>query len=161
MKKLKEEYLAEEAQSRYLIAIKTKNSGTLHVLATYNKHQDLVTVELRNISLKMTEAQSHWIWAWIPKTVELLEAKRNKDVSVTKLETDLSFTAFWDLYDYKVGNKIRAKAHWEKLSDNKRALVLKKVKEYNFYMKHKSHDKVFAERFLSQKRYENEFNLAH
>lgn len=144
--------------TNYLLQIKTPRH-TISMLLKYSDQDELVHVELRDFNLKMTDEQRNWLWAFLPKTSIDLKAIKSQTVKVTELETDLSFEAFWDLYDYKVGNKIRARKHWEQLDDATRAMAIQKVKEYNFYMAHKTHDKVFPERWLSQKRYENEFKL--
>lgn len=146
-------------ESIYLLRLKTPNSGTIHFLLKYNEHDDLMEVQIRDIDSKLIEKQRNWIWNFVPKTTTELAAKTAKEIKITKIESELSFDAFWDLYNYKLGNKKRAKAHWDKLTETKKALVMQKVKEYNFYMLHKSHDKVFAERFLSEKRYENDFTV--
>lgn len=147
----------------YLIRLKTKNNGNFDVLVKYNQFGDLIHVELRNVKHAMRPNQSFWVWVgFIPKTTQQLkELGNNKSLSVkiTPIETDLSFDAFWELYNFKVGNKKRALGHWNKLDDTTRAMVMQKVKQYNYYMQTVSHAKVFAERFLSEKRYENDFTI--
>lgn len=147
----------------YLIKLKTQHNGTFHILVKFNEFGNLIYVELRNVKHAMRPNQRYWLWVdFIPKTTQELEdLGKNKQLSVkiTPIQTDLSFNAFWELYSHKVGNKKRAEGHWKKLDDSTRAMVMQKVKEYNFYMQHVSHAKVFAERFLSEKRYENDFTI--
>lgn len=126
------------------------------MMLKYNEYGELTYVELRDI-IAMTEEQRDWIWRFIPKTLLEIQGISNKMVKVTEIQSDLSFAAFWELYDYKLGNKERAKQHWNKLDDATRQVVMQKVLEYNYYMAQQTHAKVFAERFLSQKRWENDF----
>lgn len=132
------------------------------MMLKYNERGDLVLVELRDFDLQLTGPQREWLWAFIPKTTNELNDRKTKSkllCTITPVETDLSFEAFWDLYDYKVGNKDRARKHWNALDDATKALAMKKVKEYKFYMAHQTHGIIFAERWLSQKRYENEYRV--
>jgi hypothetical protein len=145
--------------SNYLLQLKTPNSGTFVMMLKYNAERELVAVELREFELSMNEQQRQWLWDFIPKHEAGLKHLPPKKTRVTKIENDLSFESWWDLYDYKVGNKKRAKDHYEKLDDHTKALVFQKTKEYNYFMANVSFDKVFPERFLAQKRYENEYKV--
>lgn len=132
------------------------------MMLKYNEPGDLVFVELRDFDLQLTGPQREWLWAFIPKTIDELNDRKAKSkllCTITPVDTDLSFAAFWDLYDYKLGNKIRAEKHWNALDDATRALAMKKVKEYNYWQAHQTSSKVFAERWLAQKRYENEYRV--
>lgn len=148
-------------KKKYLLRLKKQDGGYLNYYLKYNEHGDLYHVEFRDLEESMTAAQRGWIWQFIPKTIEELEVRRKvKGVKITEVEMDLSFDAFWNLYAYKVGNKKRAKVSWDKLDDATRLIVLQKVKEYQYFLKHKSYDMVFPERFLSEKRYENDYKLS-
>jgi hypothetical protein len=141
----------------YLLQLKTPNSGTINMMLKYSPAGELVSAELRDFDMQLSAHQRNWLWGFVPKCLEELETqKRGK---VTEIETALAFDDFWELYDYKVGNKKRAKESWDKLDDATRALVMAKVKEYNYYMAHVSHAKVFPERFLAQRRWENDFRI--
>jgi len=131
------------------------------MMLKYNLEGELVYAELRDFQMSMTDKQRQWLWGFIPKCLPELERAKGPSVKITEVETDLSFEAFWELYDHKVGNKKRAQSAWNKLNDNTRALVMVKVREYNYYMAHVTHAKVFPERFLAQKRYENDFKVPH
>lgn len=72
--------------------------------------------------------------------------------------TDLSFTKFWADYSYKVGNKARAEKLWNKLQESERIAVFEALPRYNYYLKtHPSIEKTYAETFLYQRRWENEY----
>ena len=72
--------------------------------------------------------------------------------------TDLTFDKFWADYGYKVGNKSRAEKLWNKLQEIERILVLESLPRYNYYLKtHPSIEKAYAETYLFQRRWENEY----
>jgi hypothetical protein len=147
-------------ERNYLLQIKTPKSGTLSILVRYDAAGYLVSQELRDYPSKMTDEQINWLWSVAPKMREYMqEWKAATGYKAIELESDLSFEAFWDLYDHKLGNKKRTRDHWNKLDEATKALAMQKVKEYNFYMAHQTYDKVFAERWLAQKRYENEYRI--
>ncbi len=73
--------------------------------------------------------------------------------------TDLSFNRFWDDYAYKVGNKKKAEKLWIALSESERLAVLDSLKRYNYYLKMTNIARVYPERYLSHRRWENEFKI--
>jgi len=80
--------------------------------------------------------------------------------TVIVVEQDLSFDVFWDRYDYKVGNKARARKLWDQLSNSDRMLAIRKIPVYDsFLIAKRNQDKVYPETFLSQRRFENNFKL--
>jgi len=96
--------------NRFLVQIKTPKSGTLTMLLGYNEPGELVSWELRDYNEHMNEQQRNWLWGFIPRTIASLgHVKERNYAKVTELQDDLSFDAFWELYNYKVGNKKRAR----------------------------------------------------
>jgi len=79
---------------------------------------------------------------------------------VARIETDLSFGAFWDTYAYKVGNKLRTEKLWEKLSDVEKARVLKSIKIYDQFLDlKKNQEKAYPETYISQRRFDNNYKI--
>lgn len=75
-----------------------------------------------------------------------------------EVPADMSFPAFWNFYNYKVGNKERAKKLYELLDDHSRAQVFSGIKKYSHYLASRPNmEKLYPETFLNQKRYENSF----
>ena len=82
----------------------------------------------------------------------------SKTLRVTRLLDDLSFSAIWEGYAYKVGNKKRAEMLWEKLSEAEKQQVFDALSPYAYYlMCHSNMEKLYLETFLNQRRYENDF----
>lgn len=82
----------------------------------------------------------------------LERAKRGRAV-YDVIPNDLSFEKFWNTYNYKVGNKLRAEKLWDKMKETERVSVLKAIPKYNWYLNQKNIDKAYPETWLSQKRF--------
>lgn len=142
----------------YHLTITTKTQGKIIALLKYSDLGELVFVELRELTDRIGHDALTWLFAALPKTLDSLEDHRKRaGFKYQQIHEDLSFDTFWNLYDYKQGTKSRAEKIWKQLDDATRIIALKKVKEYNFHMTKVSHGKVFPERWLSGKRWENEY----
>lgn len=83
--------------------------------------------------------------------------KKNQ-IKHTIIPADLSFTAFWLAYNYKVGNKQRAEKLWNALSDEEKSKSFVSIPKYDFYMKmHPKLERLYPETYLFQRRFENEY----
>ena len=79
---------------------------------------------------------------------------------VEAVPQDLSFTAFWEKYGYKIGNKTRAMKEWTALNTADRIKCLRAIPQYHQYLKNKPNiDRLYPETFLHQRRFENQFKL--
>lgn len=81
--------------------------------------------------------------------------KLEPNFTVTRTAVDVSFDAFWKLYNYKIGKKSRAESLWNELSDNEKGVAMNAVKDYNRWLLTKSIEKAYAETWLGQRRWEN------
>ncbi len=112
------------------------------------------------INATLSEEQYNWFFKNLPKTTKVLlnDWKANsKTIKITEVPLDLSFAAFYNKYAYKVGNKTKAKDLWNKLDDANKALAITKIDAYNRFIEQSQIAKVYPERYLSHRRYENEF----
>lgn len=76
------------------------------------------------------------------------------------MATDLSFKAFWDAYGYKVGNKAATEKLWNALNEDEKHQCLAGTKRYNqFIARNYQQQKAYAETFLRQERWKNEYNV--
>ena len=55
--------------------------------------------------------------------------KVNKS-KVNNIKINIPFKDFWNLYDYKVGNKIKTQKNWESLKDEERLAIIKHLPLY-------------------------------
>lgn len=95
------------------------------------------------------------------KNLPVMEAKLNGFKTVGFLVLlqveSISFESFWDCYDYKVGNKARAKKLFEELSEVEKQDVFVGLKRYNGFLQTKTTAKLYPETFLAQKRWMLEY----
>jgi hypothetical protein len=81
----------------------------------------------------------------------------NSNMQVKQIPPDLSFERFWSEYGYKVGNKNKAKDLWNKLSHIDKIKALEGIKIYKLWLSKRHQDMIYAERYISQRRFENEY----
>jgi len=94
-----------------------------------------------------------------PMRIESLQHKAFANFQKIEVPQDLSFDAFWNAYNYKMGKKERAKRLYELLDDHTRAIVFGAIKKYSNYLSSRPNmEKLYPETFLNQKRYENSFD---
>jgi len=138
---------------------------SLEAKATYNENELLCLLEITQVSASDTHFDFQVIKGflkWLPtNTTDIETAMATKGpIMVTEIAPDLSFTAFWTTYDYKIGNKSRAEATWNKLKTEERNACMLKVKQYKNWLKvNPTIAHLYAETFLSQRRWENEFKI--
>ncbi len=81
----------------------------------------------------------------------------HKEFRVEKIDVDLSFVNFWNLYTHKVGNKKRCEKLWSALSENDRAKAISYIKRYdNYLIGAGGIQKAHPETYLYQRRFDNE-----
>ncbi len=105
----------------------------------------------------LTDKQLAWLNHHFPVTMELLKQQiKGTKSTLTKVDPDLSFDAFWGAYAHKVGNKRRAKRLWDDLSKEDRIKALAYIKKYNrFLANNPGISKLYPETYLNQQRWNN------
>ena len=89
-----------------------------------------------------------------PFVIDQLEHIKGKTGKLTEC-SDISFEAFWNLYDYKKG-KEQAWAQWKKLSHDAHVKAITRIKAYRYDCKSHNRDMVYAERYLRHRRFDDE-----
>ena len=57
--------------------------------------------------------------------------KEKKEIKGKEIkEINISFDIFWDLYDKKVGDKVKLKKKWESLQDSDRKSIIEYIPKY-------------------------------
>lgn len=93
------------------------------------------------------------------KTRWMVKLKKNFEITIG--EPDLSFEAFWNAYNNKVGKKKMAENTWNKLSKANKIKALQAISSYNKYLSRKPGiDKAHATTYLNQEYWENEWKSA-
>lgn len=148
--------------SNYLLQLKKQRTAIFSALLRYNESSQLYAIELRDYPIPMADGQLTWVWSVIvPKLrngvdVELA-AQPGFTWTVTEVADDLSFEAAWNLFDMKMGSKKRASALWAKMPDETRAVALKKIREYNYYVLNTATKKAHLDTWLGGERWESEY----
>jgi hypothetical protein len=68
-------------------------------------------------------------------------AHNNIVINRKELILNISFDTWWDLYDKKVGSKIKLQTKWNKLTDDQRTQAIKHTKEYKIAQPDKQYRK--------------------
>ena len=130
------------------------------VIYGFDKRGLLINFSVEN-SDKMTDNELIWLLQHTPiheyRVGKIVPDSKNK-LKLIKAQSDLSFQNFWSVYNYKVGNKAKAEKLWSKMTDNERVACFEGITRYDYWLSTTTTAKVYPERFLSQKRWENEFN---
>ena len=117
---------------------------------------------LSNLQMPMgvTAEQAWWLKTSIPERESELKAwaAQSQILQVDEVPQDLTFNAFWEAYNYKVGKKDRAIKYWNALTESDKAKVFQAIPKYNFWLAQRPNmERLYPEGFLHQRRFENEF----
>ncbi len=114
-------------------------------------------VEFR-LTSELEEIHHKWLIDRLPFTMEDLD-KLGKvpSVTITEIPLDLSFEAFYNKYEFKLGDRKKAEKLWKALSTADRTLAIQKIPAYKYHVKTAGIGTLHAERYISQERFKNEF----
>lgn len=101
----------------------------------------------------------HFVWKNPPLTQDVLLKWNNPLIrEIREVPEDLTFARFWDLYDYKVGDKKKAEKAWNNASEADKIAALAGIPKYKFWLSTCTTAQAHAVTFLNQRRYENDFS---
>lgn len=113
---------------------------------------------------ELSEKQKQWLFfhTRFPYTENAIKSwgKAYKNFEVIIGQPDLSFDSFWKAYNYKVG-KVPAEKGWGKLSKANRLKAFKSIKPYNAYLRRKGIEKAYAQKYINQEKFNDDFNSIH
>lgn len=139
----------------------TSNHYNGSLLFKYDEQALLIGFE---IQAALSEEQRGYFFKHLPlhsKTLLVDWVKKSPTMRVIEMQPDLSFENFWNtygrFYGSKVGDKTKCKKHWDKLSDADKTKALQNIQRYKQFCDTKGIDMVYAERYLSQDRFNNTF----
>jgi hypothetical protein len=123
------------------------------IKAGFDEHGILVKFENSAI---LTDNQFTHLYNinYFPITIEKFEALKGKQGKIEEIST-ITFEKFWEEYGLKKG-KIKAQKEWLKTSENDRAKAIAKIKPYKFDCKTHNREMVYPERYLKDRRYDDE-----
>src|SRR5437016_1542470 len=90
------------------------------------------------------------LFAGVPATVKALKkwADDNKRTLV-EIKPDLSFTAFWNKYAYKIGKMHKAEEYWNKLSEKNKNLAMNYIDRLDSHLAIKGTAKPYPTSYLN------------
>lgn len=94
----------------------------------------------------------------IMKTVWMQNLKKNFEITIGA--PDLSFEAFWSLYNHKVKRVVSEKA-WERINQKDRMEAIKGIKPYDNYLARKGIGKAHASTYINQRYWEDNHASIH
>lgn len=106
-----------------------------------------------------TRKLMHWFLERLPLLEGAMHPKYYDNLlHIEPVSDDLSFDRFWNDYDQKVGKKARVEKLWDTLSNPDRAKALAGIRRYdNYLLKQKGIAKAYAETYLRNRYWENEY----
>lgn len=139
--------------TKYLVETRSNTGGI--ILGYQNGLLHMVDIQTPNLE----EKQVKWIWNWVPMLESDAMHYKNEKIWITKMAEDLSFEAFWNKFDYKIGKKERAENLWKALRTDEKGAALKCIPKYKHWIATQNIKPTYPETWLSQRRWENEFKI--
>lgn len=125
------------------------------IIATYNSNQLLMSINLQNAEL--TENQHIWFLQHMPRDLAALQryVDANKTLTLTQIETEVTFEDFWNKYDEKTrSSKKKAQLRWNRLSKHDQVCAYRYIDKY-FQNMPSWQSKKLAESYLSSELWNN------
>ena len=114
----------------------------------------------------LSETQIVWLFVRGKFPVKETDIKENwipnlkKNFEITIGEMDLSFDAFWNEYDNKVGKRKMAENIWNRLSKAEKILVMLSIPRFKNYLKYyPAQQMMYATTYLNQEAYKNDYKV--
>lgn len=106
-----------------------------------------------------TAEQVVYMATHFPTSVDILKELigLSSTLDAKEVNRDLSFTAIWNAYDHKVGNKKQAEKLWDKLNEAEKVMVFDSLGSYNYYLRIKGIEKAYLTTYLNQRRFETDY----
>lgn len=138
---------------KYII---TSNKLKGKILFNYGLNGFIKSFEIES-EQDVNEKFVKWLFSNFPYHEQGLESAIFKTLFIIRpVADDLSFKAFWEAYDYKVGNKKKTEKLWNALTDPERAQALAACPKYIYYLSTKTNmEQAYAETWLRNRRFEN------
>lgn len=73
-------------------------------------------------------------------------------------DLDISFSAFWESYGYKLGHKARVAKKWGQLTNEDKIQALGFIRRYRNFCDRKKIELCYPETYLNQRRWENQID---
>ena len=127
------------------------------ILYKFNAEGNITCID---ILAEITDEERRWLLEHIPPSIPSLEnmVSKAKTLKLAEVPLDLSFDAFWNAYDYKVGKK-EAEAAWKKISMPNKVKALQAITAYDKFWKYKKIGKAYPSTYLNDERFNDDFRI--
>lgn len=123
------------------------NGLLVHFDASDGVHPEQVEWLHKNMPLKYED------FAAFKAKIEGNKARKAKIIEVQK---DLSFDAFWEMFNYKKGKKDSCKRTWEGMSQSDKVLALNYIKVYKKFLADRPHiECLYPQSYLNRAEWNN------
>lgn len=112
---------------------------------------------------QLTDKLVQWVFhpARFPYKENMIESwKAIKNLEVIIGKPDLTFDSFWTMYGLKAG-RVAAESAFKRLTKSEKLKAFKAIKPYNGYLRRTGISKAYAQKYLNQKKFNDEFNSLH
>lgn len=115
----------------------------------FDENGVIVGFEIMGVN-KFSEEKTQELFSGVPKTIAQLKdfAKRNKR-ELVEIKPDLSFTAFWNKYGYKVGKLKQTEDLWNKLSEKNKNMAMDYIDKQKAHLAVKGTATPYASSYLN------------
>ena len=123
------------------------------ITISYNTSNHFQSVKMEHCE----QIQSSWMLKNMPLSLDAFADFKKSNIkrfTFIEMEQDLSFGAFWEAYNYKVGKKKQAENIWKNMSKENRALAISYIKTYNSRLIESNVNKAYPTTYLNQRYYE-------
>lgn len=108
----------------------------------------------------LDQKQSDWFLNNLPLTENIIpvyQQKYSNSLRISKAQSDISFEAAYNAYNFKVGKKEKSRKLWNNMLDNDKHLFFRMLADYNAYLTKKHIAKAYFETFLNNQYYLNDY----
>jgi hypothetical protein len=90
------------------------------------------------------------------KSTFALMKRKNKDLELIEVRTQVSFEEFWDRYGFKVGKKERVKKKWEAMDKEEQVKAYEYIRKYKMFLAERPHiQQKYPETYLNTAEWNN------
>jgi len=126
---------------------------TCIAIIKYNLEGNLVNIKFNDTS---TAEFKRTLLECVPMVESKLRTTAEFEGSLHKIkDIDLSFSTFWNIYGYKVGNKRKATQLWNEMKEADRLLALAYIRSFKKWSRQKNIELPYPTTYLNQTRWEN------
>lgn len=104
---------------------------------------------------EVTEAQHDFLIKSLPLNLSGIGLFSKDIFRIEEVPIDVSFEAFWEAYDYKVGKKKMCESKWNTMTEDEKIKAILYIPRYNVHLLKTQIQKAYPHTYLNQNYYDN------